>query len=120
MGRKPPRGAALQPAERQGDAEEEQGKMLNPSAVFTLVFALSKTFLVSNNISFKGKKDLSTKASVQVSPISSILTAIPPRGGSGRSQPGTGTPAGRRRTEPAPPHPAEGSDRRESDPSRPR
>lgn len=94
--------------------------MLNPGAVFTPAISLSKTFLVSNNISFKGKKDLSTNASVQVSPISSILTPIPPRGGSGRSQPRTGTPAGRRRTEPPPQRPAEGSDRRDSDRSRPR
>lgn len=36
--------------------------MLNPSAVFTLAFSLSETFLVSNNISFKGEKDLSTKS----------------------------------------------------------
>lgn len=120
MGRKPPRRAALQPAQQQSDAEEEQRKMLNPGAVFTPAISLSKTFLVSNNISFKGKKDLSTNASVQVSPISNILTPIPPRGGSGRSQPRTGTPAGRRRTEPPPQRPAEGSDRRDSDRSRPR
>lgn len=94
--------------------------MLNPSAVFTLAFSLSETFLVSNNISFKGEKDLSTKASVQVSPISSTVTPIPPREGSGRSQPRTGTPAGGRSTEPPPPRPAGGSDRRDSDPSRPR
>ena len=85
MGSKTPRQAALQQAERQCYAGEEQRKMLNPSAIFTLAFSLPKRFLVSKNIAFKGKKKKKkkkTKAPSRCpsSPTSSILTPVPSAG----------------------------------------
>lgn len=60
VGTKTPRQAARQQAERQGDAGEEQRKMLNTNAVFTLAFSLPKRSRVSKNIAFKGEKKKKT------------------------------------------------------------
>lgn len=79
MERKTPRQAALQPAQRQGDAGEEQRKILNPSAIFTRAFSLPKRFPASDNIAFKGKKDLSTKAAAPIS-RSPVFSPLFPRG----------------------------------------
>lgn len=51
--------------------------MLGTTAVFTFAFSLPKRFLVSDNVAFKGKKDLSTKAAARISPISTIFTPVP-------------------------------------------
>ena len=56
LGSTTPRQAALQRAQRQGDAREGQRKMLNTRAIFTLALSLPKRFLASKNIAFKGKK----------------------------------------------------------------
>lgn len=112
------RSPASTAAGRCGRGAEEDAK---PQCRIHTGFFLRRKHSLCPTISpLKEKKDLSTKASVRVSPISSILTPMPPRGGSGRSQPRTGTPAGRRRAEPPPQRPAEGSDRRDSDRGRPR
>lgn len=76
-GEKAPGGAALQPAQRQGDAGEEQRKMLNPSAIFTLAFSLSNKFPCPIISPLKEKEDLDTKAAVQISPMSSTLSPFP-------------------------------------------
>lgn len=92
--------------------------MLNTSAMFTLAFSLPKRFLVSNNIAFKGKKDLSTKAAAPISPISTILIRSP----SGRLRTLLASdrytcPSAEDRA--AQPPPAERSDRQDTDPSSP-